>query len=173
MIEALLGAVVLIIAVIFMMFAYKMADLRATTGYDLHAKFDKIGALKMGSDVRIGGIKVGTITGLGLDPKTYYALVKITVDNAVQLPVDSVAEVGSEGLLGGQFLQIVPGSEENMIPPGGAIKFTQSPVDLVQLLGRFIFSGADNAKNKEKESDAAPAATPAAAPTAAAPVLAK
>lgn len=145
-IEAVLGAVVLFIAAIFLWFAYSVADLRTTSGYHVLAKFDKVGALKTGSDVRIGGIKVGTVSDLSLDAQSYLAVVKITLDNQIKLPSDSVAEIASEGLLGGQFLSIVPGSEETMIPANGTISHTQSPVDLVQLLGRFIFTGASKAE---------------------------
>lgn len=161
-IEAVLGAVVLAVAAMFLSFAYKMADIQASSGYAVYANFDKVGGLKIGSDARISGIKVGTVSGLQLDDKTFMAKMKITVDNKIQLPTDTVAEVASEGLLGGQYLSLVPGGEEQIIPPEGTIKYTQSPVDLVQLLGRFIFSGAD--KEKEK-SEAAPAhAAPVAAP---------
>ena len=153
-IEAVLGAVVLAIAAIFLWFAYSMADIRATTGYDLHARFDKIGGLKVGSDVRVSGIKVGTISGLDLDDKTYMANVKITLNNNIKLPTDSVAEVSSEGLLGGQFLSLVPGSDDALIPAGGQLKYTQSPVDLVQLLGRFVFSGAEKSSDQKDGADA-------------------
>lgn len=148
-IEAVLGSVVLAIAAIFLWFAYSMADLGAHRGYAVHAKFDKIGGLKIGSDVRLSGIKIGTVSALALDEKTYQAQLTFTVDATVKLPADTVAEVSSEGLLGGNFLSLVPGSDEVMIAPGGVIKYTQSPVDLVQLLGRFIFSGADNQKKSD------------------------
>ena len=148
-IEAVLGAFVLAIAAIFLWFAYTVADIRSSTGYELNARFDKIGGLKIGSDVRVSGIKVGTISDLNLDEKSYMANVKITLNNTIKLPTDTVAEVASEGLLGGQFLSLVPGGDDQVIAPGGQIKYTQSPVDLVQLLGRFIFSGADKAKEKD------------------------
>ncbi len=156
-IEAVLGAVVLAIAAIFLWFAYSVADIKTNSGYPITARFDKVGGLKTGSDVRLSGIKVGTVTSMSLDPKTYQAQVEISLRNDLQLPADTVAEISSEGLLGGNFLSLVPGSEETMIPSGGNIKYTQSPVDLVQLLGRFIFSGAD------KKSENAPQASPAAA----------
>lgn len=154
-IEAILGAVVLLAAAFFLWFAFNMADIRGTSGYQILAKFDKIGGLKIGSDVRLSGIKVGTVSDLSLDEKTFMANVKITVQNSVKLPSDTVAEISSEGLLGGNYLSLVPGSEESLIQPGGQIKYTQSPVDLVQLLGRFIFNGADN---KAKSGDPAQSA---------------
>ncbi|TAH36503.1 MAG: outer membrane lipid asymmetry maintenance protein MlaD [Alphaproteobacteria bacterium] len=147
-IEAVLGAVVLAAAAMFLWFAYTMADLRSESGYDVSARFDKIGGLKIGSDVRLSGIKVGTISGLSLDDKNFMANVRMTIQENIHLPSDTVAEVASEGLLGGNYLSLVPGSEDQTIPAGGQIKYTQSPVDLVQLLGRFIFSGADKAKEE-------------------------
>jgi phospholipid/cholesterol/gamma-HCH transport system substrate-binding protein len=147
-IEAVLGAVVLAAAAMFLWFAYNMADLRSDGGYDVSARFDKIGGLKIGSDVRLSGIKVGTISNLSLDEKNFMANVRMTINDNIHLPADTVAEVASEGLLGGNYLSLVPGGEDQTIPAGGQIKYTQSPVDLVQLLGRFIFSGADKAKDE-------------------------
>ncbi len=146
-IEAVLGAVVLAAAAMFLWFAYSVADMRAGDGYDISARFDKIGTLKIGSDVRLSGIKIGTVSDLSLDEKSFMANVRLTVHNNIQLPTDTVAEISSEGLLGGNYLSLVPGNEDQVIAPGGQIKYTQSPVDLVQLLGRFIFSSPDKDKD--------------------------
>jgi phospholipid/cholesterol/gamma-HCH transport system substrate-binding protein len=146
LIETVMGAVVLIVAGIFLAFAYTHSNLKAVSGYEVTAKFDRIAGVSAGTDVRISGIKIGTVVENRLDPKTYLAVVRMSIDPAVKLPTDTVAEVASEGLLGGFHLALVPGGEDDVIKPGGEIKYTQSPVDIVQLLGKFIFSAGDSNK---------------------------
>lgn len=145
LIEAVMGAVVLLVAGFFLVFAYSNSHLTVSEGYTLKARFDRVDGLVVGSDVRLSGIKVGEITRLALDPKTYTAIVSFQVTEDVRLPTDSVAEIIGNGLMGNKFLALVPGGEEQFIASGGEIKYTQSSVSLESLIGQFIFS----AKNKE------------------------
>ncbi len=140
MIETLMGAVVLGVAALFLVFAYSAANLRASTGYDVTARFNKIGGVKIGSDVRVSGISVGSVTGLALDPNTFQAIVTLTLDDGYKFTDDTSAAIASEGLLGGNYIELVPGGSPMTIEPGGRIEYTQDSVDIVQLLGRFIFS---------------------------------
>jgi phospholipid/cholesterol/gamma-HCH transport system substrate-binding protein len=143
-IEPIVGAAVLLVAAGFAWFAYTTTGAgTGRAGYEIVAQFDRIGSLTSGSDVRVSGIKVGTVTGLALDPKTFNAEVRIGLTNSVQLPEDSVAQITSEGLLGGQFLQIVPGNADRILKPGERLRYTQAPVDLMQLIGKFMFSLGD------------------------------
>lgn len=142
LVETIVGALVLAVAVLVMVFAYSTASLRAVTGYEVTARFDRVDGLQVGSDVRISGIRVGTVTDQNLDPKTYLAVVRLSLKPELRLPVDSVAEIASESLLGGRYLALVPGGDERMIAPGGEITFTQSPVNLENLIGQLIFSQA-------------------------------
>jgi len=96
--------------------------------------------------VRISGIKVGSIVSETLDPATFLAVVKVSVDPTIKLPSDSVAEILSSGLLGDKFLAIVPGAADDMLKPGGTIKFTQSPMSLENLIGQYIFSQGQQKK---------------------------
>ena len=96
--------------------------------------------------MRLSGIKVGRVAALSLDPETYLARVTISVDPAVQVPSDSSLAIASEGLLGGTYLDLSPGGDEVMLRPGEQIQFTQDAVDLVQLLGKAIFSNDGAAK---------------------------
>jgi phospholipid/cholesterol/gamma-HCH transport system substrate-binding protein len=139
-IETVMGAVVLIVAAFFLFFAYTTSQVRAVQGYQVTAQFERIGALRDGSDVRIAGVKVGSVVSESLDPKTFLAIVKMRIDPAYKLPEDTVAEIVSNGLLGDQYISLVPGGEEQTIPPGGQIKYTQSPVSLENLIGQMIFS---------------------------------
>jgi len=140
MIETLIGAIVLAAAAMFLVFAYGAADLPGGVGYDLTAKFNKIGSVKVGSDVRVSGITVGTVTNLELDPETFKAEVTITIGDEFLFSDDTTAAIASEGLLGGNFVELVPGGSPNLLVAGDYIEFTQDSVDIVQLLGRFIFS---------------------------------
>ena len=140
MIETLMGAVVLAVAAMFLVLAYSAANLRASTGYEITANFNKIGGVKIGSDVRVSGISVGSVTGLALDPASFRAVVTLTLDESYSFTDDTTAAIASEGLLGGNYIELVPGGSPDVIEPGGNIEYTQDSVDIVQLLGRFIFS---------------------------------
>jgi phospholipid/cholesterol/gamma-HCH transport system substrate-binding protein len=140
--ETLMGAVVLVVAGLFLVFAYSSTNVRPVHGYNVIAKFERVDGLAPGSDVRLSGIKVGTVVDQKLEPHTYLAVVTMSIDSHVRLPVDTVAQITSEGLLGANFLSLVPGADEKVISPGGELRFTQSPVNLVQMLGKFIFNSA-------------------------------
>ena len=173
LVETLMGAVVLVVAALFLAFAYSSTNVRPLNGYEVSAKFDRVDGLNPGSDVKISGIKVGTVVGEKLDPDTFLAIVTISLQSGIKLPTDTVAQVSSEGLLGGNFLALVPGSDDKDIKPGGEIKYTQAPVNLMQLLGKFIFNTGQAAAQGAQGSGAqgqgsgggAPAGgTPAPAP---------
>lgn len=148
LIETLLGAVVLGVAGLFLAFAYTTADLGRASGYEVYAEFTTIGGLKVGNDVRLAGIKVGTVVRQDLNPETYLARVTLSIDPSVRLPADSSATISSEGLLGGNYVDLAPGGDPAMIETGGKIRFTQDAVDMVQLLSKFIFSAGGAAAPK-------------------------
>jgi phospholipid/cholesterol/gamma-HCH transport system substrate-binding protein len=133
---------VLLIAAGFLVYAVAHSGRSTTSGYDLHATFNNIAGLSVGSDVRLGGVKIGSVTDQRINPSTYLAEVTMTVDGAIKLPKDSSAEVTSDGLLGGKYLALSPGGDEAMLPPGGRITITQSSISIEQLLGKFIFSAS-------------------------------
>ncbi|MEQ9447353.1 MAG: MlaD family protein, partial [Rhodospirillaceae bacterium] len=108
-IETLLGAVVLVIAGMFLVFAYSIADLRIGSGYEVSARFLKAGGLVRGSDVRISGINVGTVTGESLDAETFQARVTMSINADIALPADTEATIVSDGLLGSKYVNLVPG----------------------------------------------------------------
>ncbi len=143
-VEALLGAVVLVVAAGFLVFAYSATDVASVDGYEVSAKFDRIDGLVVGSDVRLGGIKVGTIVGQELEPDTYLAVVRMSIEPRIKLPADSSAEIVTDGLFGSKYLSLVPGGEEDMLAAGAEIRFTQSPVSLENLIGQLIFSQGES-----------------------------
>ena len=170
-IEPILGAFVLVAAVAFLVFAYNKAGERSFSGYPLTARFSSIDGLETGSDVRIGGVKIGQVTDISIDPDTYLALVKMTVAPEIKIPVDSVASITTEGLLGGKYVGLEPGVSDNMLKPGGLITHTEASVSLEGLIGKFMYSGGGDSKSGNGSSSGAPASggTPATAGNAPAP----
>jgi phospholipid/cholesterol/gamma-HCH transport system substrate-binding protein len=153
-IETAMGAVVLAAAGIFLVFAMRTADVDTSVGYPVQAAFSNAQGLMVGSDVRIGGVKVGSVSKLELDQNTYMAVATLTIENGVQLPSDTAATIRSESLMGGKFLALEPGGAEEMLASGGRIEHTQSTPDLEQLLGQAIFSMS---QSKSGEAASAPA----------------
>ena len=144
--ETLLGAIVLIVAMGFLAFAYRSSQVERSGDYELIARFDKVDGLEPGSDVRISGIKVGTVIDQTLDPETYRAEVRFTLRDDIQVPADTSAAVVSNGLLGGKYLALVPGGDIEMLAPGGEVTLTQSAVNLEDLIGHMIFSQSSGKK---------------------------
>ena len=138
-IETVLGAVVLAVAGMFVFFAYNTAQVKAVNGYNVSASFYKVGGLSTGSDVRISGIKVGTVISRQLDPETYDAVVNLSISSDVKLPIDTVAAIGSEGILGGMYVRLQPGQEKSYIEPGGVISKTNDYRSLEGQVGEIIF----------------------------------
>src|SRR5579859_270466 len=115
-VETIMGAVVLAVAGIFLVFAMSQSDLGTVKGYTLSTSFANIGGLTNGSDVRINGIKIGTVTGETIDQTSFNAEVTMTISPTIQLPKDTVASVASDGLLGSKFLKLEPGRAADKIP---------------------------------------------------------
>ncbi len=158
--ETVMGAVVLIVAAVFLFFAYNTAQVSAVSGYQLTAKFSNANGLKSGGDVRISGIKVGSILAQHLDPKTFQAIVTISLDPTIKLATDSVAQITSSGLLGDEYIQIEPGNEDDLIAPGGTITHTQASMSLEGLIGQLIYNSAQNSGQKKPDAAAAAPAGP-------------
>lgn len=168
LVETLIGAVVLLVAGVFLAFAYSTAGVGSgrVAGYELQAHFNRADGLVNGGDVRLSGIKIGTIVGQKLDPKTYEAVITFTVDSRYQIPDDSAVKIASEGLLGGNYLSIEPGGSDTMLKPGAAVQYAQGSVNLMDLIGQAIFSASgkgkdQNAKDQNGGADLPPLAAPA------------
>ncbi len=158
-IEALIGLAVLIVAVGFVVFAYDRTQAGTRSGgYELKAKFSNVAGVSPGTDVRVSGIKVGTVTKQELDTKGYQAELTFRVSDNVKLPIDSSAAITSEGLLGGTYISLTPGGDPVMMKPGAEILETSGSTDLMQLIGSYI--------NNSGGKNAAPAAGAAATPPA-------
>lgn len=144
--EILAGALVVAAALGFVAYAGKSAGM-GTSGdrYELRASFRSIQGVSLGSDVKLAGVKVGALTGLTLNPDTYMADAVISLDKSIKLPTDSAILISSEGLLGGNYIELQPGGMPDVLAPGDEIEDTQGAVSLISLLMKFVSSKADTA----------------------------
>lgn len=139
MVETFLGAVVIVVAAGFLVFALQATDVGAVDGYGLKARFLKVGGLEVGSDVRISGVKVGTVTDRQLDTNSFEAIVLFTVRTDVRLPTDTQAVITSEGLLGNKYLRLIPGTAKEMVPDGSELANTKDFRSLEDTVAEIIF----------------------------------
>jgi phospholipid/cholesterol/gamma-HCH transport system substrate-binding protein len=138
-VETIVGALVLLVAGVFVFYAFAKSDRSSPNGYEISARFDRIDGLKRGADVTVSGVKVGSVTGFDLDRKTYQAVVRMMVSSSVGLPLDTNAKIVSESLLGGMVVVLEPGGDTKMIQAGGEIDKTQGAVPLSELIAKFMF----------------------------------
>ncbi len=136
--EVAVGAAVLAGAVAFALYVGQRMD-GPSGGYPLNASFAKTDGLAVGGEVRVSGVKVGSISEIALDPKTYRADVRMILRGDLQLPEDSSAKIASDGLLGGAYVSIEPGGDERLLASGGRIDHTQGSISILDLVGRAIY----------------------------------
>jgi phospholipid/cholesterol/gamma-HCH transport system substrate-binding protein len=149
--EVVVGALVLLVAAGFLAYAIANSGRSTISGYTLFARFDHIDGLGVGNDVRLAGVKVGSINQEQIDPRTFQAVVGFTVRDDIKLPKDSAAIITSESLLGGKYLSLQPGGDETVLQPGQTVTITQGSVSLEELLGKFIFSMTSTPKPGEQQ----------------------
>ena len=142
-IETIMGAAVILVAVGFVAFAFSATSVGSVDGYRVTARFDNAQGVNPGTDVRMAGVKIGSVVQQRLNPETYFAEVTLAIQEDVRLPQDTSARIVPEGLLGGNYVNLQPGGAEETIPDGGQIQYTQGAVNLIDLIGRFMFSAGD------------------------------
>ena len=138
--DFIIGTFVILCAGLFFLNSFKSTKVSDSDGYFLIAKFDNINGISGGSDVKISGVKIGTVIDQFIDEKTFRATIKFSINDKIKLPSDSSAKIVSDGLLGSKFLEINPGSQEDLLNEGDELIFTQSSVNFEDLLARFMFS---------------------------------
>lgn len=143
--EVAVGAVVLVVALGFLAYVAQATGLRRTTQGDLQvsASFRSAEGVSVGTDVRLAGVRIGAVTQMALDPESFRANTMLRLDPAVPIPVDSSAIVASEGLLGGTYIEIMPGGSFDVLGDGDAIIDTQGAVSLLQLLLQYVAGGSE------------------------------
>lgn len=137
--ETVMGAVVLVVAGTFLYFFFTTAQIKTQNGYHVSVTFSKVGGILAGSDVRISGINVGTVSDVHLDPKTFLAVLTMSLKPDVKLPVDSVATIASNGLIGGNYVRVKPGREQNFVASGGTLAKSEDFKTLEDQVGEIIF----------------------------------
>ncbi|WP_306154153.1 outer membrane lipid asymmetry maintenance protein MlaD [Roseovarius sp. MMSF_3281] len=143
--EVIVGGAVLAVALGFLVYAGQATGLSGGQDeYQLAASFRSADGVDVGTDVRMAGVKVGRVTGIQLDPGTYRASTVFTVQEGIEVPDDSAVSISSEGLLGGNYVEILPGGSPFYFEPGDEIEFTQGSVSLVSLLMKFVGGDEDN-----------------------------
>lgn len=140
--ETLVGLAVILVAAAFLVYAYGAAGRSVGKGsYDVNAVFGRIDGVAVGAEVKIAGIRIGSVKSALLDPLTYEARLALAIDKGIEIPDDSVAKVASEGILGGAHISIEPGASEDMLVAGDQIVLTQGSVDLLGLAVQMFANG--------------------------------
>jgi phospholipid/cholesterol/gamma-HCH transport system substrate-binding protein len=160
-VETIIGAIVVLVAAAFIVFAYKSTSAGSLSGYGITADLPRVDGINVGTDVRLSGIKIGSVSDLSLKPN-YLVTVHMRIRQDVQIPTDSSLVVTSSGVLGSSYLSISPGGDDSMLKDGGQITHTQGSVDLMGLVGRFINSGGggQGGQQGQKPAQAPPANKP-------------
>ena len=140
--EILVGSIVLVFAFVFVIFSLSNTGFQQK-GKFINAEFGNVAGLKVGDEVLIAGIKVGEVSSNTLDSKTYLAVVKLNLQSDIFIPEDSVAKISSASLLGGQYVEIIPGASDQMLKDDETIYDTRDPISLTDLLGQAVFSATD------------------------------
>jgi phospholipid/cholesterol/gamma-HCH transport system substrate-binding protein len=153
--ETVVGFIVLIVAAAFSFNAYNDSGMRKDelSGYNLNVSFDRVDGLAVGAEVKVSGLKVGTVVDAQIDPQTYQAKVILNLQDEVQLPDDSSAEIISAGLLGDKYIALVPGGSEEFFKDGDKIKFSQPSISIEALIGKFMFGSSDDKKEGEGDKE--------------------
>jgi phospholipid/cholesterol/gamma-HCH transport system substrate-binding protein len=136
--ETIIGAVVVAVALLFIAFAYMRTGSGSLSGYEIQARLPRVDGLGIGTDVRLSGIKIGSVSDLTLDPKTYLVTLHMNIRDDIKIPDDSSLIVTSSGLLGSSYISLTPGGSDKMLASGGMIQNSQGSVDLMGLVGRFM-----------------------------------
>jgi len=151
--EIIVGTFVLFCAIFFFASSFSRSQISDSDSYDIIAKFENADGIADGADVKISGVKIGSVTKQSLDKETFRAQITLSISKDVVLSSDSSAKVASEGLLGSKYISITPGGDEENLKEGDEIQFTQSSVNLEELLGKFIFSSTSNKDKKDEDSN--------------------
>lgn len=138
LVEAVVGLLVVLLAAWFIVFAWQRTGGGMRDSIKVTALFPAANGVSVGTDIRVAGLKIGTVADQRLDPETYQAEVTLAIDEDVKIPSDSTAAITAEGLLGGTYIAILPGGSPTPLEDGDAIFDTQGSVDMMGLIGSFI-----------------------------------
>lgn len=138
-IETILGFLVLIFACLFLFFAFSRIDTKQIEGYTIVANFSKVGGLGAGADVRIAGLKIGSVLKTELNQEDYTVDVTLNIDSNVHLPIDTVAAIADSGIMGDKYVRLEPGKAQAVLEAGAKMAQTKSYKSLEDSVSEFIF----------------------------------
>jgi len=142
--ETFIGAIVIILAVSFLFYSFSITDNNAEGTYKIKATFNRIDGIQIGSDVRLSGIKIGSVAKSSLNQTTYEADLVLIIDNSTYIPDDSSAKITMDGLLGSNYISIEPGGSDIYLAENDYLIYTQGSIDLIGLVGEALFSVEEN-----------------------------
>lgn len=155
--ETGVGAVVILAAASFLAYSLTVGGSVRPHGYAVRARFGQVGSLAPGAVVSVAGVKIGTVSSITLDHKTFLATTTLDLDPAVPLPADSTAKIASDGLMGASHVVIEPGGAAETLKPGGEIGNTQGAVDLFGLIGQLLRPQSSASESVGGQAPAKPA----------------
>lgn len=152
--EVLVGACVVVIAVLFFTYVYATSGVRLSQdGYRVTAVFQNVEGVRVGSDIRLGGVKVGSVVQQSLDPETYDVTVTFSLARYLKIPEDTTVKITSDGLLGAKFLALEPGGSDVLIEEGGRLAHTQGAIDLWAVVSDFLFSAKGKNRSTSQQEE--------------------
>lgn len=161
LIEALVGLLVVVVAVLFIYTAWqRTGGVRGAGAIHVTALFPNVSGIDNGADVRVAGMKIGSVESQRLDPKSYQAELTLAIDKDVHVPADSSAAITSEGILGRSYIALIPGGDPAPLKNGDTIADTQGSIDLMGMVGQFINKSGSSGGASTAPSTPAPAPAP-------------
>ena len=142
--ETFIGAIVIILAISFLFYSFSITDNNAEGTYKIKATFNRIDGIQIGSDVRLSGIKIGSVAKSSLNQTTFEADLVLIIDNSIFIPDDSSAKITMDGLLGSNYISIEPGGSDVYLADNDYLLYTQGSIDLIGLVGEALFSVEEN-----------------------------
>ena len=142
--ETFIGAIVIILAISFLFYSFSITDNNAEGTYKIKATFNRIDGIQIGSDVRLSGIKIGSVAKSSLNQTTYEADLVLVIDDSIYIPDDSSAKITMDGLLGSNYISIEPGGSDIYLTENDYLLYTQGSIDLIGLVGEALFSVEEN-----------------------------
>ena len=142
--ETFIGAIVIILAASFLFYSFSITDNNSEGTYQIKATFNRIDGIQIGSDVRLSGIKIGSVAKSSLNQTTYEADLVLVIDDSIYIPDDSSAKITMDGLLGSNYISIEPGGSDIYLTENDYLLYTQGSIDLIGLVGEALFSVEEN-----------------------------
>lgn len=147
--ETIIGFIVILVAALSVYHVVNRGYLKANGDeyYHVKANFDRVDGIQVGSEVRIAGIPIGSVTDISLDSSSFIAKTTLSIKKGVNMPADTSAQIVTNGLLGSKFIELTPGAEEDVLTDNSFIEITQSSINLERLISKFMFKGESSSNN--------------------------